>query len=55
VGQLIFITDDTKIKGNKAYDMGNYYEALDIYEQVLACYAWLEFKDKELKERLFID
>ena len=32
VGYLIFVTDDTKIKGNRAYDQGNYYEALDIYE-----------------------
>ena len=43
VGSLIFITDDTKIKGNKSYDQGNYYQALDIYEQVLACFAWLDF------------
>ena len=42
VGTLIFVTDDTKIKGNKSYDQGNYYEALDIYEQVLACFAWLD-------------
>ena len=32
LGTLIFVTDDTKIKGNKSYDQGNYYEALDIYE-----------------------
>jgi hypothetical protein len=32
IGQLFFITDDTKIKGNKAYDSGKYYEALDVYE-----------------------
>jgi len=32
IGTVIFVTDDTKIKGNKAYDQGNYYEALDIYE-----------------------
>ena len=55
VGNLIFVTDDTKIKGNQAYDQGNYYEALDIYEQVVACFAWIEFKDPSLKERLFSD
>jgi hypothetical protein len=55
VGTLIFVTDDTKIKGNKAYDQGNYYEALDIYEQVLACFAWLDFKDPTIKERIFMD
>lgn len=55
VGYLIFVTDDTKIKGNRAYDQGNYYEALDIYEQVIACYAWLQFKDPSLKDRLFSD
>jgi hypothetical protein len=32
VGTLIFVADDTKIKGNSAYDMGDYYEALNIYE-----------------------
>lgn len=32
IGHLIFITDDTKIKGNREYDQGNYYEALNIYE-----------------------
>jgi hypothetical protein len=42
VGQLFFITDDTKIKGNRAYDRGRYYEALDAYEQVLGCFLWLE-------------
>lgn len=55
MGQLFFLTDDTKIKGNKAYDQGNYYEALDIYEQVLGCYLWLAFVDEELKDRLFSD
>jgi hypothetical protein len=54
IGSLIFITDDTKIKGNKSYDQGNYYEALDIYEQVLACFAWLKFKDPKMKDRLFL-
>ena len=55
LGHLIFITDDTKISGNRAYDQGNYYEALEIYEQVLACFNWLEFKDPTMKERLFND
>ena len=31
-GQLFFMIDDTKIKGNKAYDLGQYYKALEIYE-----------------------
>lgn len=55
VGYLIFVTDDTKIRGNRAYDQGDYYEALEVYEQVAACFAWLEFKDRSLKERLFTD
>jgi len=42
IGQLFFIADDTKIKGNRAYDQGLYYEALDAYEQVLGCFIWLE-------------
>ncbi len=45
LGQLIFITDDTKIRGNKAYDLGKYYQALQDYEIVLGCYVWLEFRD----------
>jgi len=55
VGYLIFVTDDTKIRGNRAYDQGDYYEALEVYEQVTACFAWLEFKDRSLKDRLFTD
>ena len=55
VGTLIFVTDDTKIKGNKSYDQGNYYEALDIYEQVLACFAWLDFVQPDVRNRIFMD
>lgn len=55
VGTLIFVTDDTKIKGNKSYDQGNYYEALDIYEQVLACFAWLDFTQPNVRNRIFMD
>lgn len=55
IGHLFFITDDTKIKGNKAYEQGNYYEAIEVYEQVLGCYVWLEFTDKTKKDRLFTD
>ena len=55
IGTVIFVTDDTKIKGNKSYDQGNYYEALDIYEQVLACFTWLQFRDQTLKDRIFSD
>jgi len=46
--QLLFIADDTKLKGNKQYDLGNYYQALQVYEWVLGCYVWLEFQDEEL-------
>ena len=42
IGQLFFITDDTRIKGNRAYYAGKYYDAIDAYEQVLGCYLWLE-------------
>ena len=44
IGQLFFIADDTKIKGNRFYDRGRYYDALDAYEQVLGCFLWLEPK-----------
>ena len=56
VGQLFFITDDTKIKGNKFYEQGKYYEALEVYEQVLGCYLWLDFNEGEAKkEKLFTE
>ena len=32
IGELLFMTDDIKIKGNNAYDSGKYYEAIEIYE-----------------------
>lgn len=54
IGQLFFITDDTKIKGNKLYDQGKYYEALEVYEQILGCYLWLEFVEgEEFNKKLF--
>lgn len=43
--QAFFQIDDFKIKGNEAYDQGNYYDALRIYEHVLGCYIWLEITD----------
>lgn len=65
VGNLIFITDvsfmfklhtqDTKIKGNKAYERGDYYEALAIYEQVLAVFTWLEMNDPEMKDKAYTE
>ena len=55
VGQLFFITDDTKIKGNKAYERGDYYEALDVYEQVLAVFLWLDLKKPELRDKAYED
>jgi hypothetical protein len=55
IGQVFFITDDTKIKGNKAYERGDYYEALAIYEQVLAVFLWLDFVDPSLKDKAFED
>ncbi|CDW77840.1 UNKNOWN [Stylonychia lemnae] len=55
IGQLFFITDDTKIKGNKFYDQGKYYEALDVYEQVLGCYIWLDFIEEGFSDKLFHD
>ena len=30
--QILFLADDTKIKGNEQYEQGHYYRALDIYE-----------------------
>lgn len=52
-GQQFFIADDTKIKGNTYYDQGQYYKALEVYEQVLGCYVWLEFLDSKTKSDIF--
>ena len=55
IGQLFFITDDTRIKGNRAYYAGKYYDAIDAYEQVLGCYLWLEptSSQSEFEETVF--
>ena len=45
--------DDLKIKGNKEYDQGNYYQALEIYELVIGCYTWLSFTNPDLKEQIY--
>ncbi len=52
-GNLIFKTDDLRNKGNEAYDSGNYYEALAVYEQVLTCFLWLQFNLEERHNDLF--
>ena len=49
---LLFVADDTKIKANKEYELGNYYKALAIYEWVLGCYLWLDFNDEDLRKKM---
>ncbi len=44
---LFFFSDDIKAMGNDAYQKGNYYLALDYYEQALTLYNWLEAKGKD--------
>lgn len=49
----MFYLDDLKIKGNREYDQGHYYKALEIYELVLGCYTWLTFKNEGMYDQIF--
>ena len=49
----MFMLDDLKLKGNKEYDNGNYYKAIEYYELVLGCYCWLSFKNEEMRTEVF--
>jgi hypothetical protein len=51
---LFFFGDEVKSMGNEAYHKGDYYTALDYYEQCLTLYNWLELRDPTTKERLKI-
>jgi hypothetical protein len=43
--------DDIKSKGNEVYHKGDYYLALDYYEQCLSLYNWLELRDEKTGEK----
>lgn len=32
-------------KGNKRYNQGRYYEALDFYERAMSLFRWLEYHE----------
>ena len=49
--RLYFFVDDIKSKGNEAYHKGDYYLAIDYYEQCLSLYNWLELRDEKSGER----
>ena len=49
---LFFFGDEVKALGNEAYHKGDYYTALDYYEQCITLYSWLELRDPKTKERV---
>ncbi len=42
-----------KEKANKAYNEKKYMDAIEIYEQILAVFKWVEFKDTAKNEEFF--
>ena len=60
---LFFLVDDIKSNGNDAYHKGDFYQALDYYEQVIYYIIWnnlnsvslctigLNWKMKKVKDR----
>ena len=39
--------EDLREKGNKYYNKGKYFKALDYYERAMSLFRWLEFKEPE--------
>lgn len=50
---LFFHFDKYKEDANKLYKEGEYFEAIDFYEQILSVFKWVEFTDKERNEDFF--
>jgi tetratricopeptide (TPR) repeat protein len=50
---LFFNFDKYKEEANKHYKEGEYFEAIDLYEQILSVFKWVEFEDKEKNEDFF--
>lgn len=47
---LYYNFDKYKEDANKLYKEGEYFEAIEFYEQILTVFKWAEFTDKERKE-----
>lgn len=50
---LFFHFDKYKDDANKLFKEGEYFEALEFYEQILSVFKWVEFTDKERNEDFF--
>ena len=50
---LFFHFDKYKDEANKLYKEGEYFEAVEYYEQILSVFKWVEFTDKERNEDFF--
>lgn len=44
---LFFHFEKNREEANKLFKEGEYFEALEYYEQILSVFKWLEFTDKE--------
>lgn len=51
LSQLFFFGDEVKSLGNDFYHKGDYYTALDYYEQCITLYSWLELRDPKTLQR----
>ena len=50
---LFFNFDKFKEEANKYYAEGDFFEALEYYEQILTVFKWLEFTDEERNKDFF--
>lgn len=50
---LFFHFEKYKEDANKHFKEGDYFEALDFYEQILTVFKWVEFTEKERNEDFF--
>lgn len=50
---LFFNFDKHKEDANKLYGEGEYFEAIDYYEQILGVFRWVEFTDAKRNEDFF--
>lgn len=50
---LFFHFDKYKEDANKLYKEGEYFDALEFYEQIMGVFKWLEFTEKEKNEDFF--
>lgn len=50
---LFYHFEKYKEEANKLFKDGEYFEALEFYEQILSVFKWVEFTDKERNEDFF--